>query len=270
MRKQCRAQMDLFLPVTRPGDRSGAERQKAVALLRVLLTEAAAKPPTSLRPTAKMEQAMSKITLAHLARAAFVYIRQSTAYQVVNNLESQRRQYGLVERARELGWEDVQLVDDDLGRSGGGGGPARDPQTDAACSSLSAADRARLMTLGQDLTKAWNSPVASIETRKKIIRLFVKEIIVDVVGDTIGAHHSLARRRPHPVDGQKEQNRTDPLDGRSRCPRSRSRIGEAIIGHGNRCDPQSVRQADCTWCELDTIPRLQSPENQRHSCLPQM
>ncbi len=63
---------------------------------------------------------MSKITSEHLARAAFVYVRQSTAYQVVNNLESQRRQYGLVERARHLGWDDVQLVDDDLGRSGGG------------------------------------------------------------------------------------------------------------------------------------------------------
>ena len=63
---------------------------------------------------------MNKITSEHLARAAFVYVRQSTAYQVVNNLESQRRQYGLVERARDLGWDDVQLVDDDLGRSGGG------------------------------------------------------------------------------------------------------------------------------------------------------
>jgi excisionase family DNA binding protein len=56
----------------------------------------------------------------HLARSAFVYVRQSTAYQVVNNLESQRRQYGLVERARQLGWDDVQVVDDDLGKSGGG------------------------------------------------------------------------------------------------------------------------------------------------------
>src|ERR1700722_20769138 len=65
---------------------------------------------------------MSRITPEHLARAAFVYVRQSTAYQVVNNLESQRRQYGLVERARQLGWDDVQLVDDDLGRSGGGAG----------------------------------------------------------------------------------------------------------------------------------------------------
>jgi hypothetical protein len=54
---------------------------------------------------------MNKITPAHLARAAVVYVRQSTAYQVVNNLESQRRQYGLVERARQLGWDDVQLVD---------------------------------------------------------------------------------------------------------------------------------------------------------------
>jgi DNA invertase Pin-like site-specific DNA recombinase len=63
---------------------------------------------------------MSKIMPEHLVRSAFVYVRQSTAYQVANNLESQRRQYGLVERARQLGWEDVQVVDDDLGKSGGG------------------------------------------------------------------------------------------------------------------------------------------------------
>src|SRR6201995_3302832 len=63
---------------------------------------------------------MNKITSDHLARAAFAYVLQSTAYQVTNNLESQRRQYGLVERARQLGWEDVQIVDDDRGRSGAG------------------------------------------------------------------------------------------------------------------------------------------------------
>ncbi len=63
---------------------------------------------------------MSKVTSEHLGRAAVVYVRQSTAYQVVNNLESQRRQYGLVDRARQLGWNDVQVIDDDLGRSGGG------------------------------------------------------------------------------------------------------------------------------------------------------
>jgi hypothetical protein len=51
--------------------------------------------------------------------------------------------------------------------------------------SLSAEERERLMSLGKDLAKAWNSPGASIETRKKIIRLLVQEIIVDVVDDSL-------------------------------------------------------------------------------------
>jgi DNA invertase Pin-like site-specific DNA recombinase len=63
---------------------------------------------------------MSKVTAEHLGRSAIVYVRQSTPYQVANNLESQRRQYGLVERGRLLGWSDVQVIDDDLGRSGSG------------------------------------------------------------------------------------------------------------------------------------------------------
>ncbi len=63
---------------------------------------------------------MTKITPEHLVRSAVVYVRQSTAFQVAQNLESQRRQYGLVERARQLGWSDVEVIDDDLGRSGAG------------------------------------------------------------------------------------------------------------------------------------------------------
>jgi len=61
-----------------------------------------------------------KITADHLARRACVYIRQSTPGQVKFNLESKRRQYGLVDRARALGWQDVEVIDDDLGISGGG------------------------------------------------------------------------------------------------------------------------------------------------------
>jgi excisionase family DNA binding protein len=64
---------------------------------------------------------MTKITPDHLARNAVVYVRQSTAFQVAQNLESQRRQYGLVQRARQLGWSDVEVIDDDLGKSGAGG-----------------------------------------------------------------------------------------------------------------------------------------------------
>jgi len=63
---------------------------------------------------------MSKITAEHLARSAIVYIRQSTADQLLHNQESQRRQYGLADRARQLGWINVEVIDDDLGRSGGG------------------------------------------------------------------------------------------------------------------------------------------------------
>ena len=63
---------------------------------------------------------MTKITSEHLARGACVYIRQSTADQLVHNHESQRRQYGLADRARQLGWTCVAIIDDDLGRSAGG------------------------------------------------------------------------------------------------------------------------------------------------------
>ena len=63
---------------------------------------------------------MTKITTDHLGRGAFVYIRQSTADQLVRNQESQRRQYGLADRAKQLGWATVEVVDDDLGRSGSG------------------------------------------------------------------------------------------------------------------------------------------------------
>jgi DNA invertase Pin-like site-specific DNA recombinase len=46
-----------------------------------------------------------------------VYVRQSTVIQVLHNLESQRRQYNLVEYARELGFADVVTIDEDLGKS---------------------------------------------------------------------------------------------------------------------------------------------------------
>ena len=63
---------------------------------------------------------MTKITAEHLARNAIVYVRQSSPHQVANNLESQRRQYALVARGLQLGWTDVQVIDEDLGRSGNG------------------------------------------------------------------------------------------------------------------------------------------------------
>ena len=57
---------------------------------------------------------------AVLNRKAVVYVRQSTPLQVMTNLESQRRQYDLVEVARQRGFVDVEIIDDDLGRSASG------------------------------------------------------------------------------------------------------------------------------------------------------
>ena len=63
---------------------------------------------------------MTKVSSDHVSRGAYVYVRQSTADQLLHNHESRRRQYGLAERARQLGWSDVVVIDDDLGRSGSG------------------------------------------------------------------------------------------------------------------------------------------------------
>lgn len=61
-----------------------------------------------------------KLTDDHLKRRAIVYVRQSSLGQVLHNHESKRRQYGLQDRARELGFSDVIVIDEDLGRSGSG------------------------------------------------------------------------------------------------------------------------------------------------------
>src|SRR5262245_47178506 len=58
-----------------------------------------------------------KITPDHLAKHALVSVRQSTPKQVVHHQESQRLQYALVERARALGWQQIEVIDDDLGHS---------------------------------------------------------------------------------------------------------------------------------------------------------
>ncbi len=61
-----------------------------------------------------------KIHAQHLERRAYVYVRQSTAKQVIENTESTARQYALADRARALGWskDAIEIVDEDLGRSG--------------------------------------------------------------------------------------------------------------------------------------------------------
>jgi len=60
----------------------------------------------------------SKITTAHQAKLAYVYLRQSSLGQVRHNTESTTRQYALVERAVALGWprDRIRIIDEDLSR----------------------------------------------------------------------------------------------------------------------------------------------------------
>ena len=62
----------------------------------------------------------NKISSTHLSRCAYVYLRQSTTYQVEYNRESTQRQYALADRAKSLGWEisQIEILDGDLGKSG--------------------------------------------------------------------------------------------------------------------------------------------------------
>ena len=64
--------------------------------------------------------AVSKVTAAHLSRAAYLYVRQSTLRQVLTNTESATRQYALRQKATALGWpaERVVTIDTDQGQSG--------------------------------------------------------------------------------------------------------------------------------------------------------
>ena len=61
-----------------------------------------------------------KIKPQHVARKAMLYVRQSSSYQVNHNLESQRLQYAMQDRLQHLGWRDIEVVDEDLGRSAAG------------------------------------------------------------------------------------------------------------------------------------------------------
>jgi hypothetical protein len=62
-----------------------------------------------------------KIRPHHLQRKALLYVRQSSAHQVLHNRESSALQYAMRDRLTALGWSEIEVIDDDLGRSAAGG-----------------------------------------------------------------------------------------------------------------------------------------------------
>lgn len=61
-----------------------------------------------------------KVQAHHLQRKAILYVRQSSTFQVAHNVESQKLQYAMQSRLRQLGWQDIEIIDEDLGRSAAG------------------------------------------------------------------------------------------------------------------------------------------------------
>ena len=64
---------------------------------------------------------VEKIGPQHRARKAVLYVRQSSAHQVQHNRESQGLQYAMRDRLLQLGWSQVEVIDEDLGCSAAGG-----------------------------------------------------------------------------------------------------------------------------------------------------
>ncbi len=62
-----------------------------------------------------------KVQPHHLERKALLYVRQSSAHQVLHNRESSALQYAMRDRLTTLGWSKIEVIDDDLGRSAAGG-----------------------------------------------------------------------------------------------------------------------------------------------------
>ena len=128
-------------------------------------------------------------------------------------------------------------------------------------SALSAEDRAKLMAMGRDLAKAWNSPGATIETRKKIVRLLINEIVVNVVGDTLaliihwqGGDHTELTVKKNKVGQTRWTVAADVVDLVRVLARQLPDNAIAAI-------LKSFRKSDRAWRRLDTHACLPSSEN---------
>src|SRR3974390_3415975 len=78
--------------------------------------------PTKAASARRRRLAMisDKVRPHHLQRKALLYVRQSSAHQVLHNRESSALQYAMRDRLTALGWSDIEVIDDDLGRSAAG------------------------------------------------------------------------------------------------------------------------------------------------------
>src|SRR3954451_2067422 len=114
-------QLSLFPPSCPGPDRTSLPKQAldtaARLMARMLLTTTAGNAVAGEWEDKLMSD---KIQPHHLERKAVLYVRQSSPYQVAHNRESRALQYAMQDRLRALGWSEVEIVDEDLGRSAAG------------------------------------------------------------------------------------------------------------------------------------------------------
>src|SRR5450830_2191725 len=74
-----------------------------------------------LKANKAVKRAIEKGAIVLADRASCAYVRQSSAHQVLHNRESSALQYAMRDRLTALGWSEIEVIDDDLGRSAAGG-----------------------------------------------------------------------------------------------------------------------------------------------------
>lgn len=164
------------------------------------------------------ERSEGKVQAWHRDRLAAVYVRQSTAAQVVYHQESTRLQYGLVERAVALGWtaERVLVIDEDLGHSASGADARPGFQRLVSevgldhvgivlgieMSRLTAAEREQIRLLAADIPAVWHAPTTTAADRKKLIRHLIEQVRIAVAGVSEKADVDIAWVGGHHTQGQ--------------------------------------------------------------------
>ena len=121
-------QMDLFESNQPDGaigapawpDLPGEAQATLISLMTQLILEHAQRQ-ASAPATGRPAMISDKVRPHHLERKAILYVRQSSAHQVLHNRESSALQYAMRDRLTALGWSEIEVIDDDLGRSAAGG-----------------------------------------------------------------------------------------------------------------------------------------------------
>ena len=124
---------------------------------------------------------------------------------------------------------------------------------------LSVEEKDRLMALGVDLERAWSHPGATAETRKRILRAVIAEIVVTLTEDRIGLLIHWHGGKSHPPGGAAQPDRSAPVEQRRRRVRHDPRPRQATGGWRYRRHAEPPGQADRTRQSMDGSPGAQLP-----------